>query len=80
MRDVVSINRQTLRQKIICQCDIKHIIMLQIKTIASVLKVSTNIITNITAGPIRLGVILEIMSVSIFINANILYISPSKHL
>jgi hypothetical protein len=56
------------------QCEIKHIMMLQIKTIRSVLKVSTNIFTSITARPIELAVILEIMWILTFIVAVILYI------
>ena len=56
------------------QCEIKHIMMLQIKTIRSVLKVSTDIFTSITARPIELAVILEIMQILTFIVAVILYI------
>jgi len=36
--------------------------MLLIKTIMSVLKISTNVITLITAGPIRLAAILVIIT------------------
>jgi hypothetical protein len=42
-------------------------------TITSVLKISTYIITSITAHPVRLAVILAIMSVSTFKTAAILY-------
>jgi hypothetical protein len=41
----VSTNRRML--KIICQCDLKHIMMLPIKTITLVMKVSKYIITNV---------------------------------
>jgi len=47
----------TLKPKIIDQCDVKHI-MLPIKTIRLVLKVSTYIITSIPAYPVRLAIIL----------------------
>jgi len=43
--DFVGINELTLILKIIGQCDVKHIMTLPIKTITSVLKVSTYIIT-----------------------------------
>ena len=59
--------------KNIDQCDVKHMI-LPIKTITSVVNVSTYIITGITAHLIGLAVILEIMSVSTFKSAIILYI------
>jgi hypothetical protein len=49
---------------IIYQYDVKHIMKLLIKTIASVLKVSTYIITIFTSHPIRLAVILTTMFVS----------------
>ena len=61
---------QELILKIICQCDIKHILTLLIKIIRSVLKISTYIITNV----VRLAAILAIMSVSTFKTAVILYI------
>ena len=53
---IICFNKLTLMLKIISQCDIKHILMLQIKTITLVLKVSTYmyIITSFTALPIRL--------------------------
>ena len=38
--DIVSINEQILILKIISECDVKHIMMSQIKTILTVLKVS----------------------------------------
>ena len=50
--------------KIICQCDVKYIMMLLIKIITSVLKISTYIMTGITAHSIRLPAILAIMPVS----------------
>ena len=53
----------TLILTIICQCDVKYIMMLLIKTIMSVLKVSTYIITSTTARPIRLAEILAIICV-----------------
>jgi len=56
------------------QLDVKHIMTSPIKTIASVLKASTDIIANIPARPIRLTEILAIMSVSTFNIAVILYI------
>lgn len=73
-RDIVSINRLTLIQKIIEQCDVKHIIILRIKTMTSVMKVQTCIFTSITALPIGRAVILAIMSILTFIAAVILYI------
>jgi hypothetical protein len=59
---------------IIVQCDVKQIMMTQIKTIMSALKALTNIITSIKACLIGLAVILVIISVSIFITAAILSI------
>lgn len=50
--------------KIIGQCDDKYIMMLLIKIITSVLKISTYIMTGITAHSIRLPAILAIMPVS----------------
>ena len=61
--------------KIIGQRDVKHIMTLMAKIITSVLNVSTNIITSITVGLIRLAAILSIMSVSTFITAVFLYVS-----
>ena len=63
----------TPMHKFIGQSDIKHIMKSQIKTITSVLKASTNIITNIPARSIGLAEILAIMSVSTFNIAVILY-------
>ena len=54
--------------KIICQCDVTHM-MLPIKIITSVLKVSTNIITSI---PASLAAIPVIMPVSTELTAVIL--------
>jgi len=61
--------------KFIVQSDIKHIMMSTIKTITSVLKVSTDIITNIPARPVGLAEILAIRSVSTFKIAVILYLA-----
>ena len=72
--DTVNINNLSLTSEIISQRNVKHIMMLPIKTITSVLKVSTNIITSIAACSNRLSVI---MSVSTFKNAVILYIHIS---
>jgi hypothetical protein len=47
--DIVSIYKLNLMLKIIGQCDFKHIMMIPMKTMASVLKVSTYIITCISA-------------------------------
>jgi hypothetical protein len=55
--------------KFIGQSDVKHIMMSPIKTITSVLKASTDIITNI-----GLAEILAIMSVSTFKIDVILYV------
>jgi len=56
--DIVSINELTLVLKIVRRCDnVKHIMTLTIKTLMSVLKVSTNIITSITDHPIGLAAI-----------------------
>ena len=56
------------------QSDVKHVMTPPIKAITSVLKASTDIITNIPARAIRLAEILVIMSVSTFNTAVILYI------
>ena len=58
----------------VTQCDIKSITTLPIKTIASVLKISTYAITNITARLIRLSAILVIMSQPSSFIALLLYI------
>ena len=65
----------TLTLTIVDQCDIKHSRMLQMKTITLVLKVSTYIMTSITAWPIILTLILGI-NVYIHLNAG-LYILPN---
>ena len=65
--DILNINKLTVILKMISQSDIKCIMTLSMNTIASVLKVSTYIITSITARPIRLAVILAVMSVSTII-------------
>jgi hypothetical protein len=56
------------------QSDVKHIMMAPIKTIMSVLKALTDIITNIPTRSIRLAEILVIMSISTFKIAVILYV------
>jgi hypothetical protein len=61
----------TLILKIICQCDVKHIITLPIKIIT---KASTYIITSITDYDIGLTAILVIMFVSTFKTDVILYV------
>jgi hypothetical protein len=60
--------------KFIGQSNVKHIMTSPIKTIRSVLKALTDIITNIPARPIELAEILTIMSVSTFKIAIILYL------
>ena len=67
----LGINERTMIQKIINQCDMKHIIILPMKSIISVLNVLTYIIT---ARPIGLTEILVIMLVSTFIATVILYL------
>ena len=52
-RDIFSINELSLILKINGQFDIEHIMMLQQKTIISVLKFLTYIITSITTSPQR---------------------------
>jgi len=66
MSDIVSLSEMTLILKFICQCDVKFIMTLLTKTIMSVLNVIIYIIICVTARPIRLAVILVIMSVSTF--------------
>ena len=61
-------------RKFIGQSDFKHIMTSPIKT-TSVLKASTDIITNIPACPIGLAEILAIMSVSTFKISVILYLA-----
>ena len=56
------------------QSDVKHIMMSPIKTIMSVLKALTDIITNIPTRSIGLAEILVIMSISTFKIAVILYV------
>jgi len=51
----------TLILKIICQCDVEHILMLPIKIITLVLKVFTYIITSTTVCLIGLATILMIL-------------------
>ena len=64
--NIVSINKLTLMLENISQYDVTLRRSIPIKTIKSVLKVSTYIITSITAHPIGLTLILAIMSVSNF--------------
>jgi hypothetical protein len=58
--NIFSIKELLLMLEMTCQYEVKHM-MLQMKTITSVLKVSTDIITRITAHLIRLTAILVIM-------------------
>ena len=51
----------TLILKIICQCDVEHILMLPIKIVTLVLKVFTYIITSTTVRLIGLATILMIL-------------------
>jgi hypothetical protein len=53
-------------RKFIGQSDVKHIMTSPIKTITSVLKASTDILTNILVRPVGLAEILVIMSVTTF--------------
>ena len=78
--DIFSIDELTLVLKITsqCTCDIKHIIMLLIKTITLVLNSWAYIIISIIAHPIRLTVILTIMSISTVIAAVILQYSQRQ--
>jgi len=62
--DIVSINEQAIILNIIDQCGVRHILTSPIKTITPVLKISTYIITSITAHPVELAAILVIMSLS----------------
>ena len=72
--DTVSNNKLTVILKIIIHCGVKHIMTVLIKTITSVVNVST-----FKLQLVRLAAILAIMSVSTFTAAVILYASP-KHL
>jgi hypothetical protein len=72
--DIVCINGLTLILKNIGQCDVTLWRWILIKTITSMLNFSTYIMTSITAHPIRLTVVLVIMSVSTVKTAVILYI------
>jgi len=69
----------TRMHKFIGQSDVKHIMMSPMKIITSVLKASTDIITNIPPHPIKLAEILMIMSVSTFKIAVILFIHFDQH-
>ena len=64
----------------VCQSAVIHIMTTSIKTITTVLKDSTDIITNITARPIGLAEILAIISVclSVFKIVVILYITNAN--
>lgn len=72
--DIVSIGLIVILENI-SMCDTTLCHLIQMKTIISILKVSTYINTNIIARPIGLAVILVIVSVSIFKTAVIQYIS-----
>ena len=73
LSDFVSINKLTLIQKIFSQCDVRTHYDVTDKT-NNISFDYLNIITSITARPIRLAVILVIMSVSHFKTTIILYI------
>ena len=62
MSDNVSSIELTLILEVIVQCDVKHIMMLLMKTMTSLLKVSTYIITSDATHPTGVAVILAIMS------------------
>ena len=66
--DTLSINEMIMILKIICQFVVKYVMLLPIKTIMSVLNVSTYIMISITTNPTRL-------SVKTFITALLLCIS-----
>ena len=68
-----SINVLTLILKIIYQYGVKHINTLLIKTTPVILKVVTYVIISNTARPLRLSVVLVIMSISTLKTAIILY-------
>lgn len=74
LSDVVGINEVTLILEIIGWFEVKHIMMLQVKTMTLVLKVSTYITTSITARPFRLAAILVIMSITTLKWTVILYV------
>ena len=74
LSDVVGINEVTLILEIIGWFEVKHILMLQVKTMTLVLKVSTYITTSITARPFRLAAILVIMSITTLKWTVILYV------
>jgi hypothetical protein len=75
-RDIFSINGITLLQKMINQCDIKHSLMLPIKTITLVLKVLDihYHLYNNWFNQTQLVRLVVIMSVSTLITANIICI------
>ena len=67
--------------KCIGRSDVKHIMTSPINTVTSVLTASTDIITDITARPIKLSEMLAIMSVSTFCRHSIyLVLSSLYHL
>jgi hypothetical protein len=70
----ISINELSLIQEMVGPFDVKHIIILLIKTVTSNVKLWTNIINSITARPIKFVVVLVIMSVSTFKPDVILYL------
>ena len=77
--ELTLIHKKILGQFVTCmhqfigQSDVKHIMISPINTITSVLKASTDSITNIPARSIGLAEILAIMSVSTFKIDVILY-------
>jgi hypothetical protein len=71
--------RLTSILKIIWHCDVKHIMMLPIKTMTAVMNVLTYIITSVTALPTRLPVILAMISVPTFVTSVILYLFSQIH-
>ena len=77
MSDVVSLKELTVILRNIGQCDVNSIMTSSIKTITSVLNVSTYIIISITIGCTE---ILAIMSVSTFKTAVILHLRITIHL
>ena len=65
LRDICTINRLNLILKMINRCDVKHM-MLQIKTITSIVKVLSYIITSIQLILSECAAMLEIMFILTF--------------
>jgi hypothetical protein len=61
------------------QCDVRHIMTLQIKLIMSALKVLTYIITSITAHPIDLSVIISVLGLHNCRIQYIIYLDMTEH-